>query len=128
MEPLFAIAVAILFGASTYLMLSKSTIRLLIGVVVLSNATNLLIFTLGRLAHEASPIVPEGVSSPTATIANPLPQALILTAIVIGFSLFAFTLVLAWRAYEEIGTDSSEEMRLAEPRHERPRQGKAPPR
>ncbi|QPC42016.1 Na+/H+ antiporter subunit C [Kaustia mangrovi] len=119
MEPLLAITVATLFGVSTYLMLSKSIIRLLIGVVVLGNATNLLIFTAGRVTREVPPIVPPGLEVPAEAVANPLPQALILTAIVISFALFAFVLVLAYRAYEELGTDSSDEMRVAEPRTDR---------
>lgn len=115
MEPLLAIIVATFFGVSTYLLLSKSVIRLVIGIVVLGNAANLLIFTAGRVTREVPPIVPAGLKVPLEPVANPLPQALILTAIVISFSLFAFVLVLAYRAYEELGTDSSEEMRLAEP-------------
>ena len=51
-----------------------------------------------------------------APTANPLPQALILTAIVISFSFFAFLLVLAYRAYQDLGTDDTDGMRLAEPR------------
>lgn len=125
MEPLLAIIVATFFGVSTYLLLSKSIIRLVIGIVVLGNAANLLIFTAGRVTREVPPIVPSGLVVPAEAVANPLPQALILTAIVISFSLFAFVLVLAYRAYEELGTDSSEEMRLAEPRpSEAPEEGR----
>ncbi|MCB1428070.1 MAG: NADH-quinone oxidoreductase subunit K, partial [Nitratireductor sp.] len=57
-------------------------------------------------------------SVPQAATANPLPQALILTAIVISFSFFAFLLVLAYRAYQDLGTDDTQDMRLAEPKGE----------
>ena len=64
------------------------------------------------------PIIPADLDVPEIATANPLPQALILTAIVISFSLFAFLLVLAYRAYQELDTDNTDEMRLAEPKGE----------
>jgi multicomponent Na+:H+ antiporter subunit C len=76
---------------------------------------NLLIFTAGRILREVPPIIPEGLDVPATAVANPLPQALILTAIVISFSFFAFLLVLAYRAYQELGTDEAGSMRVAEP-------------
>ena len=112
---LLSIAVAALFGLSTYLLLSRSLIRLLLGVVTLGNATNLLIFTAGRILSSNPPLVPEDASVPTETIANSLPQALILTAIVISFALFAYVLVLSYRAYQELGTDMVDDIRLSEP-------------
>ena len=115
MEPALAVTVGCFFALSIYLMLSDSTIRIVLGNAILGNAVNLLIFTAGRLTREVPPIVPSGYSAPFEATANPLPQALILTAIVISFSLFAFILVLVYRAYQELGTDSSQEMRLAEP-------------
>ncbi|WP_137389956.1 Na+/H+ antiporter subunit C [Rhodoligotrophos defluvii] len=115
MEVLLSVTVAGLFGASVYLLLSRSLVRLLLGVVTLGNATNLLIFTAGRILGTVPPIVPVDAKAPPADIANPLPQALILTAIVISFSLFAYVLVLSYRAYQDLGTDDSDEMRLAEP-------------
>lgn len=115
MEPFMAVTISILFGVAVYLMLSRSIIRLVIGTVVLTNAANLLFFTSGRLTREVPPVIPYGVSVPDWVVANPLPQALVLTAIVISFSMFAFILALAYRSYEELGTDNSEEMRMAEP-------------
>jgi multicomponent Na+:H+ antiporter subunit C len=97
--------------------MSRHTIRILIGVAVFGNGVNLLIFTAGRLTRDVPPIIPPNLMTlPAETIANPLPQALILTAIVISFSFFAFVLVLGFRAYQELKTDDSREMRLAEPR------------
>lgn len=116
MELYLAILVGLIFAASTYMMLSRSVIRLVLGVALLGNAVNLLIFTVGRVTREIPPIIPADQHGLLTGIANPLPQALILTAIVIGFALFSFVLVLTYRAYESLGTDNSEEMRIAEPK------------
>lgn len=115
MEPLFAALVAMLFAAAAYLMTSRSLVRVLLGVVVLGNGVNLVIFTAGRITREAPPLIAETAETLGAGAANPLPQALILTAIVISFSFFAFLLVLAFRAYQELGTDDVDEIRVAEP-------------
>lgn len=115
MEAWMSIIVGVLFAVSIYLMLSKHIIRILIGVGILANAVNLLIFTNGRLAREVPPIIPQGSDVLQTASANPLPQALILTAIVISFSFFAFLLVLGYRAYQELGSDNADEMRVAEP-------------
>ncbi|MBO0140682.1 Na+/H+ antiporter subunit C [Agrobacterium sp. Ap1] len=118
MEILFVGLIGLFFAAAVYLMLSKFTIRILLGIVLLGNGVNLLLFTAGRITREIPPIIPADASTLGSVAANPLPQALILTAIVISFSFFAFLLVLTWRAFEELGTDSTDEMRLAEPRDE----------
>ncbi|MEO5322148.1 Na+/H+ antiporter subunit C [Mesorhizobium sp. CC13] len=115
MESVFAILVGLFFAAGIYLMLSRHIIRILLGVSLFGNAVNLLIFTNGRLMREIPPVIAEGLDVPAGGVANPLPQALILTAIVISFSFFAFLLVLAYRAYQEIGTDDTDGMRIAEP-------------
>ena len=104
---------------SIYLFLSKHIIRILLGAAILSNAVNLLIFTSGRLTREIPPILSADGPVEGALTANPLPQALILTAIVIAFSFFAFLLVLAYRAYQELDTDDTEEMRFAEPEEQK---------
>lgn len=105
------------FAAAIYLMLSRHIVRILIGVALLGNAVNLLLFVAGRVTREVPPVIAIGDTLPAGT-ANPLPQALILTAIVISFSFFAFVLVLAYRAYEQIGTDDTDGMRVAEPEGE----------
>ena len=115
MESAFSIVVGILFAFSVYLMLSGSLIRLVLGIFVLGNATHLLIFVAGRLTREQPPLIPAAMKVAEPGFANPLPQALILTAIVISFSLFAFLLVLAYRAYQTLGTVDTDEMRDAEP-------------
>ncbi|WP_011580209.1 MULTISPECIES: Na+/H+ antiporter subunit C [Chelativorans] len=118
MEPILALTVAIFFSVSIYLMLSKHIIRILLGVSIFGNAVNLTIFTSGRVVREIPPIIPLDLSVPDGITANPLPQALILTAIVISFSFFAFLLVLAFRTYQELGTDDTDGMRVAEPKGE----------
>lgn len=115
METGFTFAVAVFFAASFYLLMSRRIVRMLLGVAILGNATNLLIFTAGRLTRGSPPVIPPEASVPAGAIANPLPQALILTAIVISFSFFAFLLVLAYRANQETGHDDVDAMRLAEP-------------
>jgi len=118
MEAVLALTVAIFFAVAIYLMLSKHIIRILLGVTIFGNAVNLTIFTSGRVVREVPPIIPEGMDVPASLTANPLPQALILTAIVISFSFFAFLLVLAFRTYQELGTDDTDGMRVAEPKGE----------
>lgn len=120
METALSVTVGLFFVAAIYLMLSKHIIRMLLGIALFGNAVNLLIFTAGRIVSDTPPIVPEGMSAPAGITANPLPQALILTAIVISFSFFAFLLVLTYRAYEDLGTDDVDDMRLAEPKSESP--------
>ncbi len=115
MEPLLAILVGLFFAAAIYLMLSKFSIRIMLGIAILGNAVNLLLFTGGRLTREVPPIIPVDLDRLPAGTANPLPQALILTAIVISFSFLAFLLVLTYRAYQDLGTDNTSDMRAAEP-------------
>jgi multicomponent Na+:H+ antiporter subunit C len=120
MKTALSATVGLFFAAAIYLMVSKHIIRVLLGIALFGNAVNLLIFTAGRIASEVPPIVPPGTDVPAGATANPLPQALILTAIVISFSLFAFLLVLAYRAYQDLGTDDAGRMRVAEPESETP--------
>lgn len=115
MEYVLAALVGCFVALGVYLLLSRSVIRMLLGLVVLGNGVNLLIFTAGRLTGGAAPIVPSGLDQPDGVIANPLPQALILTAIVIGFAMFSFLLVLAFRAYQSLDADNTDTMRAAEP-------------
>ena len=118
METIIAILVGALFAVSVYLLLSGSLIRLVLGVFVLGNATHLLIFVTGRLTREHPPLIDAALKYAEPWIANPLPQALILTAIVISFALFSFLLVMAYRAYQSLGTINTDEMRVSEPKPE----------
>lgn len=114
MEILLGSLAGILMAASVWLMLSRNLVKFLLGLVLIGNVANLVIFASGGLTYGAPPLIAEGAAAPAETVANALPQALILTAIVIGFGLVAFTLVLALRAYQEIGTVNVDAMNLAE--------------
>ncbi len=115
MEALLAVTVGILVATAVYLMLAPNVLRFIFGLVLISNAANLTIFAAGRLSEGEPALVPIGADAPLDTVANALPQALVLTAIVIGFGLFAFALILMFRAYTTLGTLYSDEMRVAEP-------------
>lgn len=110
MEPVLALLVGVLYGAGFYLMLRRSIVKLIIGLALLGNAANLLIFTASGLTRGSPPLVPLGQTRPLGTIADPLPQALILTAIVIGFGVLAFAMVLVYRTYQTTGTDDSDNL------------------
>jgi multicomponent Na+:H+ antiporter subunit C len=118
MEALHAIAFGGMLAAALYLLMSRHLLRMVLGLLLLGNAVNLAIFIGGRLSSSVPPLVPEG-DLVLAAGANPLPQALILTAIVISFSLVAFTVVLFERAASALGTADPDAMREAEPEHER---------
>lgn len=114
METLYALAFGVLLAAAMYLLMSRHLLRMVLGLLLLGNAVNLAIFVGGRLSSTVPPLVPEGATS-LAISANPLPQALILTAIVISFSLVAYTVVLFERAHRALGTTDPDAMREAEP-------------
>ncbi|MEM6478140.1 MAG: Na+/H+ antiporter subunit C [Pseudomonadota bacterium] len=118
MDALLAISIGILVAAAVYLMLARHVLKFIFGLVLISNAANLTIFTAGRLTEGRPPLIAPGADAPSGIVANALPQALVLTAIVIGFGLFAFALILMFRAYTTLGTLDSDQMRIAEPREE----------
>lgn len=92
MNLIYSILVGCLFGISVYLLLQASILRLLFGIMIFSSAINLLIFVAGNISYKPPAFV-DG-TTPASSLANPLPQALILTAIVIGFGLIAYCLAL----------------------------------
>lgn len=114
MEPAFALAFGVLVAVAAYLILSRNVLRVVLGLLVLSNAANLSLFIAGRMESANPPLVATGETT-IAVSANPLPQALILTAIVISFSLAAFTIALFEAAHRRLGTVDSDRMRVAEP-------------
>lgn len=111
MEIVLAIVIGALYAVSVYLLLRRSIVKLILGIVFLSNATNLLLFTAGDLSFGNPAFIEEGSKIPPADISDPLPQALILTAIVIGFGLIAFTLVLTYKYYNTTGTEDLDEVK-----------------
>ena len=110
MEPVLALVVGALFACGIYLMLRRNLLRFVFGLILISNGANLLIFTAGRLTRGSPPLVQGGADLPAGAVANALPQALVLTAIVIGFGLVSFALVLLMRAYQALGTLDTDEM------------------
>jgi multicomponent Na+:H+ antiporter subunit C len=107
---LFAVVIGILYAAGLYLVMRRNVVKLVLGLALLGHA-NLLIFTVGRLSREGAPIIPPGAELLVAPHADPVPQALVLTAIVIGFGVQAFALVLVKLAHRETGTDDLDAMR-----------------
>lgn len=119
MEAVLAILTGAMVAGSVYLMLSRNLIRFIFGLVLASNAVNLLIFAAGRLETARPPLIPENATRLAAPAANNLPQALILTAIVIGFALLAFIFILFSKTHAKLGTVDTEAMTDAEPSAEK---------
>ncbi len=114
MEVVLAVIIGALYAAGLYMMMRRSLAKVVIGLSLLSYAANLLIFTVNGVMRGRPPLVPEGAVRPVEPFADPLPQALILTAIVIGFGVQAFALVLFKRAYQAAGTDDLDQIRSTE--------------
>jgi multicomponent Na+:H+ antiporter subunit C len=110
MEALMAIVSGVLYAAGFYLLLRRQLAQLIIGLGLLSNGTNVLIFAAGGLTRSRPPVVPAGADRLLPPYADPVPQSLILTAIVIGFGVLAFSLVLAHRVHQSLGTDDVDEV------------------
>lgn len=104
MEALLALLVGVLVAAGIFLVQQRNMLRAIFGLIILSNAMNLLFLAAGRVTRASPPLVPEGLEAPVNAVANPLPQALVLTAIVIGFGLLVFSLALLLRGYLTLGS------------------------
>jgi len=102
---LLSLFIGTLGGAGVWLMLRARTFDVILGLTLLSYAVNLFIFAMGRLKVAAAPIVESGVAATLETHADPLPQALVLTAIVISFAMTAVLLAIALRARAAVDTD-----------------------
>lgn len=105
MEPLIAVLIGVLFAGGVYSLLRRSIVKLVIGIILIGQAANLLVFTSGGLLPGRPTLVPSDGTVPVAPYGDPLPQAMVLTAIVIGFGLTAFLLALVHRAYNAVGSD-----------------------
>ena len=113
MSALYALLAASLFGCALYMILSRNLVRLLLGLSLLATAVNLMVFLAGHLRSVQPPLIPEGTET-LRDSADPVPQALILTAIVIGFALTVMLAALSLRAYRGHGTLRTDQIRSAE--------------
>ena len=113
MTILNAFVTAGLFGCGIYMVLSRNLVRLLLGLSMLTTAVNLVIFQAGRIQSTQPPLIADGAER-LADSADPVPQALVLTAIVIGFALTVILASLALRAYRGHGSIASNEIRSAD--------------
>lgn len=114
MTLLLAIVIGCLYAAGIFLILRRNMVKVIFGLILLAHAANLLIFTVGRLTKGIPAFVPEGSDMLTGRFADPLPQALILTAIVIGFGVQAFTIVLFKRTWLTLGTEDLDMMKTTD--------------
>jgi multicomponent K+:H+ antiporter subunit C len=105
MEGVYALAIGFLAGSGVWLVLRPRTFQVLIGLALLSYATNLFIFGMGRLALQRPPIIDAASSTDASLYADPVPQSLVLTAIVIGFGTTALLLVVLLALRSLTGTD-----------------------
>jgi len=109
METFMTIISGVLFTVGTYLILNKNLLRIILGLTLFTHGTHLMLMAINGLKRGAAPLLGENAASYT----DPIPQALILTSIVISFALTAFLLVLGYRTYVELGTDNMKQLRGA---------------
>ncbi|HMM11221.1 MAG TPA: Na+/H+ antiporter subunit C [Bacteroidales bacterium] len=114
MNILLALLIGVLFGAAIYMVLRRSIIKLIIGLMLLSYSANLLIFSVARVQRAKAPLIPEDSTGLMQSVADPLPQALVLTAIVIGFGVMAFTIVLIQQLFQQAGIEDSDELKTTD--------------
>lgn len=112
MELLLVVLVGVLYSAGIYMMLRRSMVKLLLGLLLLGNGANILIFLMGGLTKGKPPIISDLESTFSDVYADPVPQALILTAIVISFALTAFAIILLKRVYVTTGSDDLDSLNI----------------
>ena len=113
MELVLAIVAGSLYACGLYLMLRRRLAQLIIGLSLLANGSNILIFAAAGVTRGQPPIIEDSAVA-AASFADPVPQSLILTSIVIGFGVLAFALVLAHRVHASAGSDDIDAIRLDE--------------
>ena len=111
MELVLAIVAGSLYACGLYLMLRRRLAQLIIGLSLLANGSNILIFAAAGVTRGLPPIIEDGAVA-AMSFADPVPQSLILTSIVIGFGVLAFALVLAHRVHASAGSDDIDAIRL----------------
>lgn len=117
MTLLLAIAIGVMYATGLYMMLRRSFVKLIIGLALIGHGANLLIWTSAGIVRGEPPLIESGATElalEPAAVADPLPFALILTAIVISFAIVSYTIVLVKRTYQEVGTDDLDDMRTTD--------------
>ena len=109
MEIILAIVVGVLYAAGLYLLLRRSLLKFIIGIIFLSNATNLLVFIAAGIVPGNPPFIAEDLAA--REIPDPLPQALVLTAVVIGVGIITYTLALKYKFFSLTGSDDLDELK-----------------
>jgi multicomponent Na+:H+ antiporter subunit C len=104
MDIALPVVIGALFACALYLLLQPNLLRMVFGLTILNNAVNLLIVAAGRTTGRQPALVEQGASALGEQSSNPLPQAFTLTAVVIGFGLITFALVLVYRSFPLVGT------------------------
>lgn len=113
MELVLAVVAGALYACGLYLMLRRRLAQLIIGLSLLANGSNILIFAAAGVTRGRAPIVEEGAAAlADPSFADPVPQSLILTSIVIGFGVLSFALVLAHRVHASAGSDDIDRIRM----------------
>lgn len=114
MEIFYIILIGILYSLGFFMILRRSLVKVIIGIAILGHAANLLIFVVGKMTKSVAAFVPADGTKLIEPYADPVPQALILTAIVIGFGVQAFALVLFKKAYEASGSDDIKQLKTTD--------------
>lgn len=105
MEIVLALGIGVLTSSGVYLLLRPRTFQVIMGLTLISYAVNLFIFSMGRLKVDSEPVLVTGIRATLANTADPMPQALVITAIVIGFAMTALFLVVMLASRGLAGTD-----------------------
>jgi len=114
MELLLVLVIGLLYAAGVYLILRRSMVKLLLGIMLLGNGANILIFLLGKITKGKPPVMDEAHKVFHEIYADPIPQALILTAIVISFGLTSFAIVLLKRVHALVDSDDLDDLNTPE--------------
>ncbi|NQD69510.1 Na+/H+ antiporter subunit C [Sphingobacterium shayense] len=114
MELLLVLVLGLLYSAGVYLILRRSMVKLLLGIMLLGTGTNVLIFVVGKITKGHPPVIDEAYKVFQEIYADPIPQSLILTAIVISFGLTSFAIVLLKRVYALVDSDDLDNLNTPE--------------
>jgi len=114
MTPILAVVIGILFAGGIYMVMRRSIVKLIIGLALLGHSANLLIFTINDISRGVPPLIGASEKYLAEPYADPVPQALILTAIVIGFGVQSFAVVLFKRVFSITQTDDIDAIQLTD--------------